>query len=297
MTHSSNNSARTVPTPRMIIDDDTVVSGAPFPLTAAFFDIDGTLLGPDKTVAQRTKRAIVRLKERGVSLGFATGRASFAALELGRELGIEGPSMFFAGSLITDSSGIPLYRAALSQPTLSLLIERAATHHYHLELYTEEELFVARSCKELTLHQQYLPRPAQITPLAPLASSGSIIKAVMMAEVGAEEALVRKLLASIPAIAVSYSYGASHPDTVFANIVDQRATRAAAFYELLKHHGSTPDTVATFGDSESDCDFLRLARYGVAPANAVAAAKDAASFITTAVEDGGVGLAIEKLFG
>jgi hydroxymethylpyrimidine pyrophosphatase-like HAD family hydrolase len=65
---------------------------------------------------------------------------------------------------------------------------------------------------------------------------------------------------------------------------------------LLRINRCAAEEVATFGDSEADCAFLRAARFGVATANGVEAAKAAATFVTTSVDDGGVGLAIEKLF-
>lgn len=279
------------------IHDNSIVEGAPFPIVAAFFDIDGTLVGPSHFIAPRTKDAISKLKALGVSVGFATGRASFATAELRQELGISGPSMFFAGSLIQNpSTGQTLYRVEMSNDTLRRLIDVATTYKSHLEFYTETDFFAERITEELTIHQQYCARPARISPLHQVMRDELVIKAVMMARVGESEAQLRSLLASIPGITVTYSYGAAHDDIVFANIVDMRATREAAFSELLKIHQCSPAMVATFGDSEADQVFLRRARFGVATGNAIQVAKEAASYITSPVEKGGVGLAIEKLF-
>ena len=282
---------------KTILNELSVIEGAPFPITAAFFDIDGTIVGPSHFIAPRTKHAISSLKARGVSVGFATGRASFAALELSKELGITGPSMFFAGSLIQNlSTGQVLYRVDIPADTLGRLRECAESHQSHLEFYTETDFFAERVTEELTIHQQYCAQPARIVPLAQVMRDKRVIKAVMMARVGESEAKLRTLLAGVPGITVTYSYGAAHDDIVFANIVDERATREAAFSELLKIHNCPPSRVATFGDSEADRAFLQAARFGVATGNALQAAKDSASYITSHVEAGGVGLAIEKLF-
>jgi Cof subfamily protein (haloacid dehalogenase superfamily) len=288
---------RIIPGAHYDISESTSFAGAPFPLQAALFDIDGTVVGKKHAIAPRTKEAIKALKNLGVSVGFATGRASFATREVGAELGIDGPSMFFAGSLIQDvASGTVLYRVDLMDTSIQQLLALSTDRGYHLEFYTEEDFFAERMTEELVIHQQYSSRPAVITPLRQLAAHTPLIKAVMMSTTGTAEEKLRGDLAEIEGISVTYSYGAVHPDIVFANIVDAKATREAAFEELLRIHQCSAALVATFGDSEADCAFLRAARFGVATGNGVTAAKEAASFITTTVDEGGVGLALEKLF-
>jgi Cof subfamily protein (haloacid dehalogenase superfamily) len=279
------------------ISEDVVFAGAPFALKAALFDIDGTVVGHNHAISPRTKRAIAELTKWGVTVGFATGRASFATREVGLELGISGPSMFFAGSLIQDISTTEvLYRVDLTADSIQQLLELAARRDYHIEFYTESDFFAERMTEELVIHQQYCSKPAVITNLRELAARTPLIKGVMMTKAGEGEARLRAELGAINGIAVTYSYGAVHPDIVFANIVDAKATREAAFAELLRINRCAAEEVATFGDSEADCAFLRAARFGVATANGVEAAKAAATFVTTSVDDGGVGLAIEKLF-
>lgn len=279
------------------IAEDTIFAGAPFPLKSALFDIDGTLVGPDHSIAARTRRALDALKAMGVKVGFATGRANFATESIAKDLEITGASMFFAGSLIQDlTTGKTLYRVELPHPAISKLLTLARTHNYHIELYTESDFYAERMTEELVVHQQYCAKPALLAPLRDVMAELPIIKSVIMTTVGEGEALLRQRLSEIPEIVVTYSYGAAHAHVVFANIVNAQATRTAAFNELLKINGCSAAEVATFGDAEADCEFLKAARFGVALDNAAPAAKAAASFITTRVEDGGVGLAIEKLF-
>ena len=282
---------------RFYITDDIRFAGAPFSIKVALFDIDGTVVGHNHGISVKTKRAIAALKERGVSLGFATGRASFATTEVGAQLGIAGPSMFFAGSLIQDlATDKVLYRVDLENRSIGQLLALAAARDYHIEFYTESDFFAERMTEELAIHQQYCSKPAVLTNLRELGERTPLIKGVMMTTAGKAEEKLRGELSEIEGISVTYSYGAVHPDIVFANIVDHKATREAAFQELLLIHGCAAAEVATFGDSEADCAFLRAARFGVATGNGVAAAKEAARFVTTSVDEGGVGLAIEKLF-
>jgi Cof subfamily protein (haloacid dehalogenase superfamily) len=286
-----------VPGKRYQITEHSFFAGAPFPLKVALFDIDGTVVGRNHGISPKTKDAIAALKGRGVTVGFATGRASFATREVGGELGIDGPSMFFAGSLIQDLSNEEvLYRVDLRSHSIAQLLDLAQRRRYHIEFYTESDFFAERMTEELVIHQQYCSKPAEIAPLRDLAATTRVIKGVMMTTAGQGEEQLRGELRAIDDISVTYSYGAVHPDIVFANIVDSTATREAAFEELLRINRCTAEVVATFGDSEADCAFLRAARFGIATGNGVTAAKEAARFVTTGVDDGGVGLAIEKLF-
>jgi Cof subfamily protein (haloacid dehalogenase superfamily) len=279
------------------IHEESTFSEAPYPLSAALFDIDGTLVGANHAISPRTKAAISALKAKGVVLGLATGRASFATDNVARALGIDGPSMFFAGSLIRDlASGETLYQVEMTTGAINHLLSLSADQGYHVELYTDTDFFAERMTEELVIHQQYCPKPAKLTPLYRVMQDHTVIKSVIMTTRGPGEDKLRKELSEIPEVAVTYSYGAVHADVVFANIVDAKATRTAAFRELLKINGCSADTVATFGDAEADCEFLGLARFGVAMANASEHVQGAASYITTSVDEGGVGLAIEKLF-
>lgn len=279
------------------IHEGSSFAEAPFSLATALFDIDGTLVGAQHAISPRTKSAIEALKAKGVTLGLATGRANFATEAVSKTLGITGPSMFFAGSLIQDlSTGETLYQVELTHNSITKLMRLSADKGYHLELYTDADYYAERMTPELTIHQQYWPRPAKLAPLHQVMRDTTIIKAVIMTTVGAGQQKLQTELNSIPGITVTYSYGAVHPDVVFANIVDVKATRTAAFHELLRINGCSADHVATFGDAEADCEFLKLARFGVAMANASDTVKTAASYVTTSVDEGGVGLAIEKLF-
>ena len=54
-----------------------------------FFDIDGTLLDQNKKMSDSTKKAIEKLKENGVFVAIATGRAPFMFENLRKEIDID----------------------------------------------------------------------------------------------------------------------------------------------------------------------------------------------------------------
>lgn len=71
-----------------------------FPIGLIALDLDGTLVGDDLVLRDRTKAAIAGAIERGVSVSIVTGRMSMSALPFARELGLTEPIVGYQGALI-----------------------------------------------------------------------------------------------------------------------------------------------------------------------------------------------------
>ena len=72
--------------------------GLPIGLIA--LDLDGTLIGEDLVLGERTIRAIRRARERGVAVSIVTGRMTTSALPYARTLGLTDPLVAFQGALV-----------------------------------------------------------------------------------------------------------------------------------------------------------------------------------------------------
>jgi Cof subfamily protein (haloacid dehalogenase superfamily) len=73
-----------------------------FPIGLIALDLDGTLVGDDLILRDRTKAAINAAIDRGVSVSIVTGRMATSALRFARELGITDPIVAYQGALIRD---------------------------------------------------------------------------------------------------------------------------------------------------------------------------------------------------
>lgn len=71
-----------------------------FPIQMLALDIDGTLVGDDLLLRQRTKAAIVRAVHRGIHVSLVTGRMTGSALRFAETLELRDPLVGYQGALI-----------------------------------------------------------------------------------------------------------------------------------------------------------------------------------------------------
>ena len=103
----------------------------------AFFDVDGTLVNSQHQVSEEIRASLAKLKQAGVKLGLASGRAYFAAKRLIHDLNFDGPCCMFSGALLIDPCNNEIIlESSLSKETSLTLVKLAAQENLQLELYT-----------------------------------------------------------------------------------------------------------------------------------------------------------------
>ena len=71
-----------------------------FPIGLIALDLDGTLIGEDLVLGERTVAAIRSARERGVAVSIVTGRMTTSALPYARTLGLTDPLVAYQGALV-----------------------------------------------------------------------------------------------------------------------------------------------------------------------------------------------------
>src|SRR3990170_7721105 len=71
-----------------------------FPIRMIALDIDGTLVGSDLVVRERTRSAISAAVRHGVRVSLATGRMVTSAVPIARALGLRDPVIGAQGALV-----------------------------------------------------------------------------------------------------------------------------------------------------------------------------------------------------
>ena len=104
-------------------------------------DIDGTILKSDYTFSKEVKDCMKALTEKGVKVVLVTGRMHSAAKFIAEDLGLETPVVSYQGGMIVENRKI-LYERNLPEQPACEIIEWARKNNAHLNLYTDDKLYV-----------------------------------------------------------------------------------------------------------------------------------------------------------
>jgi Cof subfamily protein (haloacid dehalogenase superfamily) len=91
----------------------------------AAIDLDGTLLGPEKTISSKNREAIALLQSKNIAIVLATGRRSITARLFQEQLGVSGPLIACNGAYIEDTQTCTILHAAyLAEATVAQILTR-----------------------------------------------------------------------------------------------------------------------------------------------------------------------------
>lgn len=102
-----------------------------------FLDIDGTLLRPDDTIEDSSKKAIAEVKKKGIEVFLATGRPLHEISHIAEELNIE--SFIGYNGAYAIHKGEDIFRAPMLSSTVQKYVDIAKNNEHELVLYTHEE--------------------------------------------------------------------------------------------------------------------------------------------------------------
>jgi Cof subfamily protein (haloacid dehalogenase superfamily) len=248
-----------------------------------FFDIDGTLLDHEKNLPQKTKEAIFRLRENGVFVAIATGRAPFMFEHLREELKVDsyvcfnGQYVVFENEMIYKNSlnnnelerlyldsknnGHPL--VFLSDKTMKASVE----HHY----YIEESLATLKFN-----HPEYDPG---------FYKNRDILQSLLFVDTNDE----RLYIDNYPDL----NFVRWHPYSV--DVLPKGGSKAEGIKKMIERLGFAIEDVFAFGDGLNDLEMLQTVGTGIAMGNAVNELKQHAAFITKDVDQDGIWHGLKNL--
>lgn len=241
-----------------------------------FFDIDGTLLDHDKNLPASAKESIIKLKENGVFVAIATGRAPFMFESLRRELEIDSFVSFNGQYVVFENEAIyqnplngfkieELYLTAKEKahPLVFMnhkTMKSTVMHHEHIEISLGELKFV---------HPDHD---------AEFHVNRDLYQTLLFCKEGEEEFYKENY--------PEFTFIRWHPYSV--DVLPAGGSKAEGIKKLTDRLGFKPEDVFAFGDGFNDFEMLKAAGTGVAMGNAVAELKEHANFVTTNVDDDGI---------
>ena len=257
-------------------------------------DMDGTLLREDKSISDRTKKAIQEAREKDVTVVLATGRPIEGVLRYLEEL-----------DMLTEHDYVLSYNGALVQKTkskeaITKVALKGSDLHYLKKLSDELGVNIHAFWEKKGLitpkNSKYTEVEAQINNIDihemnidSIADDEVMIKIMMIDEADILGAAMEKLPKEIYE---KYTVVRSTP--YFLEFLNKEANKGVGVELLANHLGIKKEEIITLGDAGNDIHMIEYAGLGVAMGNAFDEVKEIANYITDTNENDGVAKVIEK---
>lgn len=260
-------------------------------------DIDGTLVHDDGFLSPAVIKEVQRVRELGHHVVVATGRAAANAIPVVRDVGIEEGHVVCSNGAVTvevdkNQPHGYLVREVIGfdpKPVLSQLIEKLPEAHFAVEdidgTYRFHKPFPAYALGSKNIE----------TPLDQL-MQGEVSRVVVLSP----EQDVNDFLAIVESVGLhSVSYAIGY--TAWLDISPQGVTKASALEQRRKALDIPRDRVIVIGDGRNDISMFEWANEGggfsFAMGQGPDEVKEAASMVTSSVEDDGVARVLSGLEG
>lgn len=242
-----------------------------------FFDIDGTLLDHNKELPKTAEQAIFSLKEQGHEVAIATGRAPFMFEDLRKQLDID-TYVSFNGQYVV-LRGEAIYTNPMNSESLSDLTQVALSNE-HAIVYMDHENMRANVPDDEYVAKTINTFKSQIVPTHdPLYYKGRDIYQSLLMCRAEEESFYENVFHA-------FDFVRWHLNAV--DVVPVGGSKAKGIQYITDKLGISPEYQYAFGDALNDIEMLSMIQNSVAMGNAIPEAKNAAKYVTKAVDEDGI---------
>ncbi|WEG11944.1 Cof-type HAD-IIB family hydrolase [Pullulanibacillus sp. KACC 23026] len=258
-------------------------------------DLDGTLLRSDKTIGERTKRALDKCVSLGHQLVIATGRPYRASQNYYTELGLSTPIVNFNGAHVHHprNQAFKAYHSSIPRETVCSILD--ICHDFQIKnVMTEviERIFVETWDEELMASFD-IERSDVVT--GPIQDTLKEDATCVLLNTPREQIdqLIEALDSEHAEIIEQRAWGA--PSEII-EIVRKGTNKWFGLEKVAEYLQIPPSRILAFGDEENDLEMLGEAGIGVAMGNARDTVKSVATYITKTNDEEGVAEFLEKHF-
>jgi Cof subfamily protein (haloacid dehalogenase superfamily) len=248
-----------------------------------FFDIDGTLLDQEKKLPRSTKKAIQLLKENGVFVAIATGRAPFMFTSLKKELDIDSFVSFNGQYVVFENEAI--YKNPLKQSELERFLQDTKTNEHPLIFMNELTMKATTHYHpyiETSMGSLLFPHPDEDKSFF---VDNEIYQSLLFCKENEEKFYFENFS--------EFDFIRWHPYSV--DILPKGGSKAEGIKKMIDRLGFDLKDVYAFGDGLNDLEMLKAVGTGVAMGNGVHEAKALANLVTTDVSDDGIWNGLKEL--
>ena len=255
---------------------------------AVFFDVDGTLLSHEThCVPDSTLRALEALREKGILTFLATGRHISMLEEIlpMDKLRFDG-IISLNGQYCCNDEGV-IYHCPMPQKDIAALLDFLKEEPHPCILIEEDQMYI-------NFHNGLVEK-VQAAIRAKMPILGDMDR-------GYTEPVYQALLyisdedfdqlPPMPGIRFS-RWRLGSPDLSGADLYPASGGKAIGIAKVLEHYGIEKSETMAFGDGQNDVDMFGAVGIAVCMGNGCEEAKNAAAYITDAVDADGIWNALE----
>jgi len=255
------------------------------------FDMDETLLSPDKSISAENVTALKKIKDLGIGVSIATGRSPALTGKYVDLLSLDLPIITCNGGLlVTPDNHEIIWENPIDKNLLNAVLRYVISEKADFIAHTNEAIYYYPSSSHVNHFYEYnRTAPANRQAILRLVSSidlnkplPDIIK-VLIFDPTREQ---REYLKGIIGLEVLSSMS----DVL--DIMQQGSTKGNAVVMLAKHLSIPIENIAVFGDNENDISMFTCGAIGIAMGNSSEVVKSYAKFVTLSNEESGVSHAI-----
>lgn len=252
-------------------------------------DLDGTLVGPDLSIAEHDSAAVARFRAQGGTFIIATGRNEEATGRYHRELGLDTPMILYNGARIVAPDGTRCLDLDLTDvwDVLHRDVLPGLPAGVGAVAFVEGTGYVVKDAASLA---DYARRDGIRLPAAPAGPPGSVTKLMLIAEVAADlgpiEAELRAHLDEVNLV---------RSESTYLEVLPLGAGKGAALRRLAERRGMDLSQVAAIGDNLNDAGLLATAGLGVAVGDGHPELRRAADLVVADYAAGAVAHLVDRL--
>ena len=276
---------------------DAVAPIAPLlPIRMIALDLDGTLIDEDLVLPERTRRAIVAARDRGVSVSIATGRMARSALRYADQLGLTDPIVAYQGALIRamPAAAGRVGRMLLHRPLAAAVTREAVVwtrsigldpHLNHLERF-----IIRAEDARAEDYSAFLGGRAVLVDDLLAWVDRPISKVIAVSEEPIDESVLhvaRQHFAGRADVTIS------HPR--FLEFLAPGVSKGAAVRWLARRADVPLGAIMAIGDQFNDLEMLAAVGHGAAMPHAPLPVQGAARYVAPPLAEQGVAQLIEEL--
>ncbi len=267
------------------------------PIRLITLDIDGTLVGDDLRIGDRTRAAISEAMRRGIAVSLVTGRMATSALPFAEQLGLSDPIVAQQGALVrsmpapgSKRPGRLLYHRSL-KPEVSVevvrwCLERDLTPHFNYL----EWMIVGSNESRLDEYRLFVGDRLRIVDDIVARAHGPVTKVVA---IGEGEHSLEALDEGRAHFAGRAEVTLSHPR--FLEFLAPRVSKGMGVRWLARRAGVPLGQCLAIGDQYNDLEMISEVGHGVAMPSAPEAVKAVARYVAPPVRDEGAAQMIERI--